>query len=132
MRGLFAGGGSGFRNERDITLQKVIHGRRQNLGADERRNRHFKDISKQIKDKRGDKQIRPVDWQSYASLSMLRLNSKYAVFTPVRRVSGRAPKMPIGAAANPFYNGFMNSADAPATRGHIKFLRNGERSEKPL
>ena len=37
-------------------------------------------------------------------------------FTPGRRVFGRTPKMPIGAAGNPFYNESMNPADSLVAR----------------
>ena len=48
---------------------------------------YFKDISQQIKDKRKNRQIRPVDWKEYDDSSTLRLNphvQKYDGFTPRR------------------------------------------------
>ena len=79
----------------------------------------FKDITLQIKDKQKNKQISPVDWQVYASLSLLLLNphlQQYGRFTPGRRVFGRAPKMPIAAVGGPNFCDFTNRNDPPATQ----------------
>ena len=67
------------------------------------------------------KKTRPVDRQGYAAITMLQLNSQvqeYDGFTPVRRVSGRAPKMAIGSVDNPFFNDFTNPEDSPVAQTH--------------
>ena len=64
-----------------------------------------------------DKQIRPVDWEVYSALITLRVNSqvpKYDGFTPRRRVFGRTPKMPLGAAGNPIFCDFTNQDRPPS------------------
>ena len=42
--------------------------------------------------------------------------STYGGFTHGRRVSGRTPELPIGAVDNPFFDDFMNHADAPVAK----------------
>ena len=51
-------------------------------------------------------------------MTMMHMNSQvqqYGGFTPGQRVFGRTPKLPIGATDNPFFEDFMNPAEAPAT-----------------
>ena len=51
----------------------------------------------------------------------MRLNSQvrqFGGFAPGRRVFGRTPKMPIGAAGNPHFDDFMNQKEAPAAKTH--------------
>ena len=52
---------------------------------------------------------------------MLRLNSQVWQFgglTPGRRVRGRDPKMPIGAAGSPHFADFANPTGPPETKTH--------------
>ena len=67
---------------------------------------YFKDITLQIKDKNQNKQIRPADWEDYGELSTLHLNpsaKQNGGFSTGPRVFGRTPKMPTGAAGDPFF-----------------------------
>ena len=108
-----------FRNGRNITLQTVIPGHLPSLGATGRRRVYIQDITQQIIDKRKNNQINPVEWQEYASLSMVQLSSQAKQcddFTPSRRVSGRAPEMPIGSADVPNLCDFMNQNGPHATK----------------
>ena len=110
-----------FRNGRNITLQAAAPGRRQSLGATERRHRYFKDIAQQILDKRKKRKTETVDRHGYDAMCMIRLNSivqRYDGFTPGRRVPRRAPKLAIGAVGNPHFRDFTNCNDFPSTRTH--------------
>ena len=56
------------------------------------------------------------EWNAFVSMATMRLNSQvqqYDGFTPGKRVFWRGPKLPIGAVGNPFFEYFMNPADAP-------------------
>ena len=49
-------------------------------------------------------------------MTMMHLNSQvqqYDGFTPAQLVFGRTPKLPIGTIGNPFFEDFMNPAEAP-------------------
>ena len=126
---------SRFRNEGNITLQTAIPGRRQSLGSGERRHMYFKDIKLQIIDKRMNRQTKPVDWQEYASLSMLHLDPQslqYDGFTPGERVSGRTPRVPIGAAGKPIFFAILRTKMSIRRRRRTKFFRNCEKYKNPL
>ena len=52
-------------------------------------------------------------------MAMMHLNSqvqKYGGFAHGRRIFGRAPKLPIGTAGNPFFGDFTNPAGAPTAK----------------
>ena len=95
---------SQFCNERNITLQTVIPGHQQSLGATERGRMNFKDISQQFIDKGTKRTMDNVYLQDRAAICALHFRpqvQQYGGFTPMHRVFGRAPRLPIGAACSP-------------------------------
>ena len=93
-------GFSQFCNGRNITIHAAIRGHRRSLISTEKWNMYFEDVAHRIPDKRKNKEITTVDWQEYASMCIMRLNShvhQYDGYTLGRRVFGRSPRLPIGA-----------------------------------
>ena len=110
-----------FRTSHNIILQTVIPGHHQSLGATERRHRLFRTSIDHVIGGRKPKNLRNKEWEEFDAMATMRLNSQvqqYGGFTPWERVFGRAPKLPIGAVGNPFFEDFMNSSDAPTTKTH--------------
>ena len=59
-------------------------------------------------------------------MRMLRLSSKvpkYDGFTPGRRVFGRSPKLPIGAAGGPHFRDFTTLSDSPLTQTRVALVQ---------
>ena len=120
---------SQFRNDRTINLHTDIPCRHQSLVANERRYMYFKDISNHILDKRKRRTIETADWEEYASMCTMRLNpqvQQYDGFTPARRVSGRTPKLPIGAVGSPDLCDFANPNDSTETQTRAALVKLGE------
>ena len=108
-----------FRTSRNITLQTVIPGHHQSLGATERRHGHFRGILDHIIGNRKSNFLPSKDRKEFSAMAALHLNSQvqqYDGFTPGQRVFGRTPKLPIGTAGNPNFSDFMKPVTAPTTK----------------
>ena len=80
---------------------------------------YIKDIAHQIPDVRKNKEIATVDWQEYAPMCMVDVNSqfrRYGGYTPGRRVVGKAPKLLTGAVCNTHFRNFTNRSEYPVTQ----------------
>ena len=96
---------------------------------------YLKEILHRSNDNSKIKQIRPVDWQKYDALRMLHLNPQsrqYDGFTPRRRVFGRTPKLPTGAAGNPNSCDFTNPEDSPSKQTLRALAKLRERIKIPF
>ena len=77
-----------FCRDRNVSLQAVIPGLHQSLGPAEERHRYLKDTTQQIIGGRKRKNVLSKDWQGYASMCTMRLNSQvqqYGGFSHGRR-----------------------------------------------
>ena len=93
-----------FRTSHNITLQAVIPGHHQSLGATERTHALFRGIIDRVIGNRKSNCLPNKEWVEFPDMASLHLNSQvqqYDGFTPGHRVFGRTPKLPIGAAGNP-------------------------------
>ena len=80
-----------FCTSRNITLQTVIPGHHQSLGATERRHAHFRGIIDHIIGNRKSNCLSNKQWGEISAMAALRLNSQvqqYGGFTPGQRVLG--------------------------------------------
>merc|ERR1712112_176904 len=108
-----------FCTHRNITLQTVIPGHHQSLGATERRHGHFRGILDHIIGNRKSNCLSHKEWKDFSAMTALHLNSQvqlYDGFTPGKRVFGRTPKLPIGTVGNPNFPDFMKPVTAPTTK----------------
>ena len=108
-----------FCTARNITLQTVIPGHHQSLGATERRHAHFRGIIDHIIGNRKSNCLSHKEWGEFSDTAALHLNSEvrqYDGFTPGRRVLGRAPKWPIGTVGNRNFTDPMKPIAAPTTK----------------
>ena len=81
----------GFRTLRNITLQTVIPGHHQSLGATERTHAYFRGIIDRIIGNRKSNCSTHNEWKEFPAMTAIRLNSQvqqYDGFTPGRSVLG--------------------------------------------
>ena len=110
-----------FRTTRNIIPQSVIPGNHQSLGATGSRDGLFRTSMDHVIGNRKPSSLVRREWGEFAAMTTMRLNSQvrqFGGFAPGRRVFGRTPKMPIGAAGNPHFDDFMNQKEAPAAKTH--------------
>ena len=108
-----------FCTSRNITLQTVIPGHHQSLGATERTHAHFRGIIDHVIGNRKSNCLSNKQWREFSAMAALHLNSQvrqYDGFTPGQRVFGRTPKLPIGTVSNPNFTDFTNPIAAPTTK----------------
>ena len=95
---------------------------------------YFKDIMHKIVDKRTKRKIENVDWEEYADIFILHLNTQaqqYGGFTPARRVSDRTPELPIANVGIPRFRYFTNPGDPPLAQ-NARSYRNLEKYKEPF
>ena len=95
-----------FCPSRNIVLNTVIPGRRESLGATERRRGHFRTTVDHIVGNRKSNCLMNKEWGEFPSMAMAHLNPQVQQLdglTSAERVFCRGPKLPIGAVCNPHF-----------------------------
>ena len=111
-----------FRTSRNIMSPTSLPRHHQSLGAAERRRKFPRTITDHVVGGRNRNiYIIITNGREFAAMAKMRLNSQvrqYGGFTPGGKVSGRTPKLPIGAARSPF-SGFHEPARCARRKPHI-------------
>ena len=105
-----------FCTSRNITLQTVIPGHRQSLGATERRHAHFRGIIDHIIGNRKSNSLPSKEWGEFSAMAALHLNSQvqqYDGFTPRQRAFWAGAEITDWEGGQPEFSDFTKPVTAP-------------------
>ena len=124
------GGSFGIPSSRNIVLHTVIPGNRQSLVAAERRQGHFRTTIGHIVGNRKANCTTRREWKEPPAITMAHLGSQVQQLggsAPGKRVFGRTPKTPVGAAGGPHFRISRIRRIRPRPK-HIAYLGNSPNS----